>query len=126
MVGVQTGVGGINGTYVPESGRCVTRAELAAASGVGGASLWVAIRDVGSFETTVFDVSSAANFYGPGGPYELFAGKDASHGLATGSLAPADVTASTDNLDPPEIQALMGWHAKFLQKYPRVGYLERT
>lgn len=34
----------------------------------------------------VFDVSSGRNFYGPGGPYGNFAGRDASRGMAKQSF----------------------------------------
>lgn len=78
----------------------------------------------------VFDVSRGRNFYGPGGPYENFAGRDASRGLAKGSF---DEDMLTEDLDGPldtladlnadELEALQGWEERFLEKYMVVGKL---
>ncbi|KAI5360529.1 putative cytochrome b5-like heme/steroid binding domain-containing protein [Septoria linicola] len=78
----------------------------------------------------VFDVSSGRNFYGPGGPYENFAGRDASRGLACGSF---DVEMLTEDLNGPldkledlggeEMEALNGWEERFNEKYLVVGKL---
>jgi len=78
----------------------------------------------------VFDVSSGRNFYGPGGPYENFAGRDASRGLACGSF---DDDMLTKNLEGPlydleglsseESEAMRGWEERFTEKYLVVGKL---
>lgn len=78
----------------------------------------------------VFDVSPGRNFYGPGGPYQNFAGRDASRGLACGSF---DRDMLTDDLDGPldalagladdEMEALRGWEERFTEKYLVVGKL---
>lgn len=78
----------------------------------------------------VFDVSSGRNFYGPGGPYENFAGRDASRGLACGSF---DEDMLTKDLDGPldtlsdlgaeEMDAMRGWEERFSEKYLIVGRL---
>lgn len=76
----------------------------------------------------VFDVSRGRNFYGPGGPYENFAGRDASRGLACGSF---DEDMLTKDLDGPldtladlgaeEMEALKGWEERFTEKYDIIG-----
>ena len=76
----------------------------------------------------MFDVSRGRNFYGPGGPYSNFAGRDASRGLACGSF---DEDMLTKDLDGPldtlsdlgkdEMEALQGWEERFNEKYDVVG-----
>jgi membrane-associated progesterone receptor component len=78
----------------------------------------------------VFDVSSGRNFYGPGGPYENFAGRDASRGLACGSfdeeMLTKDLQAPLDTLEGlggEEMEALRGWEERFEEKSLGVGRL---
>jgi membrane-associated progesterone receptor component len=78
----------------------------------------------------VFDVSSGRNFYGPGGPYENFAGRDASRGLACGSfdedMLTKDLQGPLDTLEGlgrEEMEALRGWEERFEEKYLVVGEL---
>ncbi|EFJ04266.1 hypothetical protein SELMODRAFT_228191 [Selaginella moellendorffii] len=69
----------------------------------------------------VYNVSSATNFYGPGGPYAVFAGKDASRGLAKMSTKPDEVSGPLDDLSEKEMTTLLDWEKKFSDKYPVVG-----
>lgn len=78
----------------------------------------------------VFDVTPGKNFYGPGGPYENFAGKDASRGLACGSfddeMLTKDLQGPLDNLESlsqEELGALEDWENRFVEKYLVVGRL---
>lgn len=78
----------------------------------------------------VYDVSMGRNFYGPGGPYANFAGRDASRGLACGSF---DEDMLTEELDGPldkladltadQVEALQGWEERFNEKYDIIGRL---
>lgn len=77
----------------------------------------------------VFDVTKGKRFYGPGGPYSSFAGKDASRGLATFSV---DVQASENgevddlsDLKPSEMEQVREWELQFSEKYTLVGKLLR-
>lgn len=92
--------------------------------GLDGKPIFFAVRG------KVFDVSRGRNFYGPGGPYSNFAGRDASRGLACGSF---DEDMLTKDLDGPldtleglgkdEFEALAGWEERFNEKYDIVGRL---
>lgn len=93
-------------------------------SGKDGKPIYLAIRG------RVFDVSRKAHFYGPGGPYENFAGRDATRGLAMGSF---DEEMLTKDLEGPlddlqglgenEMESLANWEESFSGQYPIIGRL---
>ncbi|KAJ8061225.1 hypothetical protein OCU04_010297 [Sclerotinia nivalis] len=104
--------------------RTFTPPELVPFSGLNNTPVYLAVRG------RVFDVSNGRNFYGPGGPYENFAGRDASRGLAKGSfdadMLTEDLQAELDDLkdlDGEELDALRGWEERFEEKYLLVGRL---
>jgi membrane-associated progesterone receptor component len=103
-------------TYTPRT--------LLPKNGLNGEPIFFAVRG------RVFDVSSGRNFYGPGGPYENFAGRDASRGLAFGSFDEDMLTKDLDgpldtlaDLDADQKEALQGWEERFQEKYLVVGRL---
>ncbi|KAL7272615.1 Dihydrodipicolinate synthase [Rhizina undulata] len=77
----------------------------------------------------VFDVTAGKSFYGPGGPYANFAGRDASRGLAKNSFD-EDMLTSVDekideltDLNAEEVNALNEWAGHFEGKYMLIGRL---
>uniref|UniRef100_A0A6B2LPE4 Cytochrome b5 heme-binding domain-containing protein n=1 Tax=Arcella intermedia TaxID=1963864 RepID=A0A6B2LPE4_9EUKA len=70
----------------------------------------------------VYDVSSRKEFYGPGGPYHAFAGRDASRALAKNSTLPevAD-NPSLEGLTATELEQLEEWETLFESKYNIIG-----
>lgn len=72
----------------------------------------------------IYDVSQSRMFYGPGGPYALFAGKDASRALAKMSFEEKDLTGDISGLGPFELEALQDWEYKFMGKYVKVGTIK--
>lgn len=103
--------------------KLITEAELSAATGEEGRPLCIAVNDPYSDNITVFDVSKGADFYGPDGPYHVFAGKNATHGLATSSTDPAQATGDLSNLTASEKDTHVQWYEKYSVKYPIVGKL---
>jgi len=78
----------------------------------------------------VFDCTPGRNFYGPGGPYSNFAGRDATRGLACQSFDEEMLTVDLDgpldkcdDLGAEELENLQGWYERFSDKYLVVGEL---
>lgn len=104
--------------------RTFTPRTLLPYNGEDGRPVYIAVRG------RVFDVTRGRNFYGPGGPYANFAGRDASRGLACGSFDESMLTKDLDgpldtlsDLGPDEMEALRGWEERFEEKYLVVGRL---
>ncbi|XP_069711336.1 membrane-associated progesterone receptor component 2 [Phaenicophaeus curvirostris] len=74
----------------------------------------------------VFDVSKGSKFYGPDGPYGIFAGRDASRGLATFCLdkdALRDEYDDLSDLNAVQMESVREWEMQFKEKYDYVGRL---
>ncbi|CAA6655642.1 unnamed protein product [Spirodela intermedia] len=68
-----------------------------------------------AIKAQIYDVSQSRMFYGPGGPYALFAGRDASRALAKMSFEEKDLTGTSPD-----------WEYKFMSKYVKVGTVRKT
>ncbi|NWI21052.1 PGRC2 protein, partial [Crypturellus soui] len=74
----------------------------------------------------VFDVTKGSKFYGPEGPYGIFAGRDASRGLATFCLdkdALRDEYDDLSDLNAVQMESVREWEMQFKEKYDYVGRL---
>jgi membrane-associated progesterone receptor component len=71
----------------------------------------------------VYDVTRGRDFYGPGGPYAMFAGKDCTRALAKVSFEEELFTGSIEGLEADELEKLEEWIEMFEAKYRRIGRL---
>ena len=71
----------------------------------------------------VYDVTRGRHFYGPGGPYAVFAGKDCTRALAKMSFDAADFTGSLESLSQEELDNLEDWIERLRMKYRLLGRL---
>ena len=74
----------------------------------------------------VVNVSAGAGYYGRDGPYNIFAGKDATWLLAKGELELGTPEAMAKPLTVLEEQELDGWFNHFQFKYERIGRVRAT
>lgn len=72
----------------------------------------------------VFNVWKGRNFYGPGGEYHIFAGRDATRLLARTKVEEETEEEASKPLSIGERAALAGWIFTFKGKYDIVGKLE--
>lgn len=86
-------------------------------NGENGQPVYLAVKQ------KVYDVTPGRNFYGPGGPYENFAGRDATRGLAHQSFDEDMLTKDLDgplddcsDLDGEQVENLNGWVERFDDK----------
>ncbi|KAL0099909.1 hypothetical protein PUN28_019979 [Cardiocondyla obscurior] len=73
---------------------------------------------------SVYDVTRGAKFYGPGGPYEAFGGRDASRALAKFAVdAATDKYDDLSDLNTTEMNSIKEWEEQFKERYDYVGKL---
>ncbi|KCV68832.1 hypothetical protein H696_04250 [Fonticula alba] len=69
----------------------------------------------------VFDVSERPGFYGPGGSYSVYAGRDASRALACSTITVEDCNQKISGLTEKQYDTLRSWLSFFQKRYPNIG-----
>ena len=71
----------------------------------------------------IYNVTSARNFYGPGGAYQTFAGREIARALGKMAIKDEECTAEVGDLTERERTILEDWEKKFQEKYEVVGHV---
>ena len=78
-----------------------------------------------SIKGVVYDVTPGRSFYGPGGGYATFAGKECARALAKMSMTAADICGDLEGCSEKELGVLADWEAKLSAKYKSVGKVKK-
>ncbi|KAG2500584.1 hypothetical protein HYH03_001352 [Edaphochlamys debaryana] len=73
----------------------------------------------------IYDVSQSREFYGKGGPYEAFAGRECSRALAIMKVDAAECNDNLADCTEKQLKTLEDWCNKFNSKYPIVGQVQK-
>eukprot|EP00882_Tetradesmus_deserticola_P005691 GHRQ01005992.1.p1 GENE.GHRQ01005992.1~~GHRQ01005992.1.p1 ORF type:complete len:165 (+),score=40.33 GHRQ01005992.1:72-566(+) len=96
----------------------LTPAELAQYDGQDASKpLYISVRG------NIYDVTAGKSFYGPGGPYAVFAGKECARALAFMKVTAEECSADLTGASEAQLKTLADWEAKFDQKYGLAGRL---
>jgi cytochrome b involved in lipid metabolism len=81
-----------------------------------------------SIQQRVYDVTAGWKFYGPGGPYHGFVGRDATRAFCTGCLLDECLISNTTGLSEQQIMESMRWveYYELHDKYKFVGLLQNV
>jgi len=85
-------------------------------------AIWIALYNDVYKLVTVYDVSSKADYYGPGRIYSCLSGRDASANLAFMNLDP-HFSPSLTSMKGENRRALLEWCHRFDTQYPIMGHL---
>lgn len=72
----------------------------------------------------VYDVSRGGEYYGPGGGYSFFAGRDASRAYVTGKFEEEGLVSNVDGLSSSDYLGLEEWSSFYQKDYVKVGVLD--
>ena len=109
------------GHTFPQKTRIVTKEELARHDGNQTKGvLWLSIM------SKVYDVSKGSEYYGEGGPYHVFVGRDGNVPFITGTFNDEEASKPLTELTPHQLFNLETWTDFYEKedKYPFIGLLE--
>ncbi|CAG2115626.1 unnamed protein product [Medioppia subpectinata] len=79
-----------------------------------------------AFLGVIYDVSSGAQHYKPGGSYSFFAGKDATKAFITGEFTETGLTDDLSEVDVESFDGIQTWSDLYEKDYRRVGKVVGT
>ncbi|CCW65473.1 unnamed protein product [Phytomonas sp. EM1] len=95
--------------------RAYTVEELAEYDGIRKPYAFVGVKGI------IYNV--ALEWYGPGSPYNDFAGRDSSRALGKFKVDRTEANTDWTRLLPKHMKSLNEWEEKFRAKYPVVGWI---